>query len=138
MGFFNDIGKKTSETTSRIAKETKLKMKVNENKGKLNDLYKELGKKTYRQYKQEEDTGNIEEECKQLDSLIEEIKQANIEILALNNKKVCPNCGEELEFEAQFCQKCGTKQVEISEPPAKEVEIIENNQESKNSEDQNN
>ena len=45
MGFFNDIGKKTSETTSRIAKETKLKMKVNENKGKLNDLYKNLGKR---------------------------------------------------------------------------------------------
>ena len=44
MGFFNDIGKKTSEATSKIAKETKLKMKINENKGKVKELYEEIGK----------------------------------------------------------------------------------------------
>ena len=30
MGFFNEIGKKTSEATSKITKETKLKLKINE------------------------------------------------------------------------------------------------------------
>ena len=28
MGFFNDLGKKTTETTSKIAREAKLKMKI--------------------------------------------------------------------------------------------------------------
>ena len=30
MGFFNDLGKKTTETTSKIAREAKLKMKMKE------------------------------------------------------------------------------------------------------------
>ena len=54
MGFFNDLGKKTSETTSKIAKETKLKMKINENKGKVSDLYEEIGKKVYEKHVREE------------------------------------------------------------------------------------
>ena len=35
MGFFNEIGKKTSEATSKITRETKLKLKINENKNKI-------------------------------------------------------------------------------------------------------
>ena len=54
MGFFNDIGKKTSEATSKIAKETKLKMKINENKGKIKELYEEIGKKVYEKHVREE------------------------------------------------------------------------------------
>ena len=38
MGFFNDIGKKTSEATSKIEKETKLKKKINEKKGKIKEI----------------------------------------------------------------------------------------------------
>ena len=45
MGFFNDLGKKTTETTSKIAREAKLKMKIKENKGKIKDLYENIGKK---------------------------------------------------------------------------------------------
>lgn len=45
MGFFSDLGKKTTETTNKIARETKLKMKVNENKGKITDIYEVIGKK---------------------------------------------------------------------------------------------
>ena len=54
MDFFDKLGKKASETykgaaekTSKIAKETKLKMAINENKSKINDLYEEIGKKIY-------------------------------------------------------------------------------------------
>ena len=39
MGFFNEIGKKTSEATSKITKETKLKLKINDNKNKIEDIY---------------------------------------------------------------------------------------------------
>ena len=46
MGFFDNLGKKasaaydaTAERTSRIAKEAKLRMKMNENKSDINDLY---------------------------------------------------------------------------------------------------
>ncbi len=50
MGFFSELGKKTTETTGKIAKETKLKLKMNENKGKINDIYEEIGKKVYEKH----------------------------------------------------------------------------------------
>ena len=61
MGFFNDLGKKTTEATSKITKETKLKLKMNENKGKISDLYEEIGKKVYEKHIREENI-NIKEE----------------------------------------------------------------------------
>ena len=48
MGFFDNLGKKasaaydaTAEKTGKIAKEAKLKMKINENKSDINDIYKD-------------------------------------------------------------------------------------------------
>ena len=108
MGFFNDIGKKTSEATSKIAKETKLKMKINENKGKIKELYEEIGKKVYEKHVKEE----LAEECAKLDGLCKEIEEARKEILTLNQKKVCSKCYAEIEKEAQFCPKCGERQTE--------------------------
>ena len=47
MGFFDNLGKKasaaydaTAEKTSKIAKEAKLRMKMNENKSEINNIYK--------------------------------------------------------------------------------------------------
>ena len=61
MGFFSDLGKKTSETTSKIAKETKLKLKINENKGKIDDIYEEIGKKVYEKHIREEKVKKFKE-----------------------------------------------------------------------------
>ena len=61
MGFFDNLGKKasraydvTAEKTSKIAKEAKLRMKINENKSDINDIYKEIGKKVYEKHVREE------------------------------------------------------------------------------------
>ena len=40
-GFFNELGKKTTEATTKITKETKLKLKMSDNKGKINNIYEE-------------------------------------------------------------------------------------------------
>ena len=61
MDFFNKLGKKVSETydataekTSKLAKEAKLRMKINENKSDIKDLYREIGKKVYEKHVREE------------------------------------------------------------------------------------
>ena len=124
MGFFNELGKKTSEfgkktseTTSKLTKEAKLKMKIGENKGKMKSLYEEIGKKIYENYIRE-DKVDIEEfikqDCQDLDSLSKEIENARKEILELNNKKLCGKCFAEIEKDAKFCAKCGEKQAEES------------------------
>lgn len=130
MGFFSDIGKKTSETTNKIARETKLKMKINENKGKINDIYEEIGKKVYEKHVREESVDirtDLNDECSKLDALSKEIEDARIEILKLNQKKLCQNCSAEIENNAQFCPKCGQKQ-EPEKPTVKEeaLEKLEN------------
>lgn len=136
MGFFDSIGKKasaaydaTAEKTGKIAKEAKLKLKISENKGKIQDLYEELGKKVYENHIREE---NIEikddllEICDKIDALAKEIEDARVEILALNQKKLCNKCSAEIEAGATFCQKCGEKQAEVITVQAEALEKLEN------------
>lgn len=151
MGFFNDLSKKTTETTNKIATETKLKMKINENKRKINDIYTEIGKKVYEKYIREENVvlkEELLEDCSELKELCKEMEDARIEILKLNKKRMCSKCYAEIDSDAQFCPKCGMKQteekttfekaeekletVEIPEEKAKEAEIIKEELQQKN------
>lgn len=137
MEFFDKLSKKASETykgaaekTGKFAKETKLKIKINENKSKINDIYEEIGKKVYQKHIADEELcikKDLEDECAKIDILSSEIDEYNKEILALSNEKVCENCGEHLSLDAKFCTKCGAEQPEIVEEPAKEVEVVDEN-----------
>lgn len=121
MGFFNEIGKKTSEATSKITKETKLKLKINDNKNKITNIYEEIGKKVYEKHVREENISikeELQEECSKIDILSKEIETARKEILRLNNKRQCTKCYAEIEKEAAYCSKCGQKleNSEVVEP----------------------
>lgn len=137
MGFFNEIGKKTTEATSKITKETKLKIKINDNKNKISDIYEEIGKKVYEKHVREENISikeELQEECSKIDELSKKIEVARKEILKLNNKRQCPKCYAEIEKEAAFCSKCGQKleNIEVVEP--EQVPIEENNEKSETEE----
>lgn len=147
MEFFDKLTKKASETykgaaekTGKIAKEAKLKLKISDNKSKINDIYEEIGKKVYQKHSSNEDLcikQDLEEECARIDELSAEIEGYHKEILELSNEKACTNCGEHMSKDAKFCPKCGTEQPEIKEEPAKEVEVIDDNQEDNVSEESN-
>lgn len=131
MGFFDNIGKKassvydaTAEKTGKIAKEAKLRMKINENKSDINGLYKEIGQKVYEKHVREENIDiktELEEECTKIDVLSAEIETCLKSILELKDKKQCPKCHAEMEIKAAFCPKCGEKQPEIE---VKDAEVI--------------
>ena len=131
MGFFDTLGKKATEAynvttkkTGELAKEAKLRMKINENKSNINDLYKEIGKKVYEKHVREENIDiktELEEECTKIDVLSAEIETCLKSILELKNKKQCVKCHTEIEFDAVFCPKCGEKQ---PEEEVKEVEVV--------------
>lgn len=147
MEFFDKLTKKASETykgaaekTGKIAKEAKLKLKISDNKSKINDIYEEIGKKVYQKHASNEDIcikQDLEEECARIDELSAEIEGYHKEILELSNEKACTNCGEHMSKDAKFCPKCGTEQPEIKEELAKEVEVIDENQEDNVSEESN-
>ena len=134
MEFFEKIGKKASETyksaaekTNKIANETKLKFKINDNKSKINDLYKEIGKKAYEKYVL---NGNlvikdeVAEELENIQRLADEIKEYEKQILELSNIKLCVKCSSQMDLHAKFCPSCGTEQPENAEV-AETVEVVE-------------
>ena len=123
MGFFDNLGKKasaaydaTAEKTGKIAKEAKLKMKINENKSDINDIYKEIGRKVYEKHVREENIDiktELEEECTKIDVLSAEIETCLKSVLELKEKKQCEKCHAEIDLDNTFCPKCGAKQPEM-------------------------
>ena len=141
MEFFDKIGKKASEAyketadkTGKLAKEAKLRMKISDLKSQINTIYKEIGETVYQKHTREGEydiTKEIEEKCTKIDVLSDEIESNLKQCLELKDKRQCPSCFAEIEKDVKFCPKCGAKQEEIQEEPAKEVEVIEKAEEQK-------
>ena len=132
MDFLNKLTKKAKETyeeaskkTGELAKEAKLRMKMNENKAEINDLYQEIGKKVYEKHTLSEEISvkiDLEEECTKIDILSAEIETCLNQIRELKDKKQCPKCYNEIDLDANYCNHCGAKQ-EVEK--AREVELVE-------------
>ena len=114
MEFFDKITEKATKTykgaaekTGKIAKETKLRIKINENKSKINEIYKEIGKKVYQKHASDEEVcikKDLEEECAKIDILSNEIESYDNEILSLSNLKECVECKEKIKKMQSFVQ----------------------------------
>ena len=143
MEFFDMIGKKASEAykitadkTGKLAKETKLKIRMGEIKAQTNEIYQEMGKKVYEKHVREEDISikeELEEECTKLDVLSDEMDSLLNQCLELRDKKQCPSCFAKIDKDMNYCPNCGVKQEkeEVSEDDiaddedVKEVEVLD-------------
>lgn len=122
MEFFDKLGKKASEAyrvtadkTGKIAKETKLKIKMGDLKSKINDIYEEIGKIVYEKHVNKEEIDiekDLIEQCTNIDVMSDEIEALLKECLELKDKKQCSKCFTEIEKDAKFCPHCGMKQEE--------------------------
>ena len=152
MEFFDKLGKKateaykiTADKTGRLAKETKLKIKISDLKSQINDLYEEIGKNVYQKHIREDEEANkeIEEDishlCTKIDVLSDEIDSLLEQCLELKDRKQCKNCYKEIDKNDKYCPNCGAKQEdekisgqeEIKEEP-KQEQNDENNKEQEN------
>ena len=137
MEFFNKIGKianktykSASQKTGEIAKEAKIKMKMSENKSKINDLYEEIGKIVYQKHIYGEEV-KIEEDlntyCNKIDELSKEVEKYQEEVLSLKNKRICENCYTEIELSSKYCPHCGFEQLEEKKEDINEENIDKKN-----------
>ena len=123
MEFFDKLGKKateaykiTADKTGKLAKETKLRLKINELRRNIEDAYEEIGKKVYESHLREEDFAKeeIKQEteglCVKIDVLSDEIEDLLEQCLDLRDKKQCKNCFVEMDKEYKYCPNCGVKQ----------------------------
>ena len=155
MEFLDMLGKKASEAykvtadkTGKIAKETKMKLRIGELKNQVNGLYQKIGKEIYEKHvlkekyekhvlkEKYENEEVVEELCTQIDVLSDEIDDLSDQCLKLRDKKQCKKCFKEVNKEDNFCPNCGEK-LEIDEEPAKEVEIVEKPQNEESKPDEN-
>ncbi len=118
----------TVNKTNKIAQRAKLKMRINEYKNKIEDIYNSIGKKVYEKHIREEDI-NIEEylenECEKIDKLSKEIENAIEHILILKDMKKCPECFSEIMIQYNFCPNCGKKQYNAKPREEKIIEKLE-------------
>ncbi len=149
MDFLNKLSniasetyKKTSKKTGELAKEAKIRMKMNEDKGSIKDLYEEIGKIVYQKYVKNEDLSikdDLNSYCSQIDELSNKIEKALDELLSLKGKRICQNCHEEIESNVKYCPSCGAEQADIIEKvedkddgkELQEIEIVEDDKENK-------
>ena len=123
MEFFDKLGKKateaykiTADKTGKLAKETKLRLKINELRRNIEDAYEEIGKKVYESHLREEDFAKeeIKQEteglCVKIDVLSDEIEDLLEQCLDLRDKKQCKNCFVEMDKEYKYCPNCGELQ----------------------------
>ena len=136
MEFFEKLGRKASETfnsaaekTNKIAGETKLKLKINDCKSKINDLYKEIGKTVYQKFVVDgafDVKEDIAEQLEKISAFTDEIEGYEKQILELSSMKQCVKCKNKIEKKAKFCPECGAEQPEEVVGEAEVVEPEEN------------
>lgn len=138
MDIFEKIGdaanrtyKYTAEKTSKIARETKLKMQINEYKGDIKDLYNEIGENVYEKFVKDEelDLSDLKAKCNMVQELSDKIVECKDEILTLREKRQCKNCYEEIDMNANYCPNCGAEQEKLE--ANEETEKVETETESK-------
>lgn len=146
MEIFEKIGdaasktyKYTAEKTSKIAKETKLKMKINECKKEIETIYKEIGEAVYEKFIVNEEVSKEEltQRCEEINVLTEKIVECKDEILNLKEKKQCKNCYEEIELVARYCPNCGCEQEVVETSNNEDIEVEEAETEESHDEEEN-
>ena len=100
MEIFEKIGdaasktyKMTAEKTSKIAKETKIKMQISEHKKDIKDIYIEIGESVYEKFVRDEDLDleALKQSCEEIQILSDKIVKCKDEILKLKEKRQCKN-----------------------------------------------
>ena len=125
MGFFDGLTKKGAEISNSLQESinksqriSALKKSISENNSKVSGTFSEIGRKVYEKRTMDEElmtfiSGKIEE----IDSAKKENEELEKELLGLNNKKKCPECGTEVDLDATFCPVCGKEQEKVEIEP---------------------
>lgn len=111
--FISDLkktAKNAAQKTGEIVEIGKLKLAIQDTKGKINDLYKELGESLYAARKDgNDDADSIEKIIEEIDAMYEKLASQEEELATLKKQKKCPSCGVLCDDEADFCSKCGAE-----------------------------
>lgn len=101
------VAKKSGE----VVEITKLNASIQAENDKIKIIYEEIGEEIYAKYKLGET--KIEDmvgKCEEIDQISEELNSINQRILEIKDMKLCPACGDKIDYSVLFCPMCGEKQ----------------------------
>lgn len=108
-------GKGFTQRASDVSGLAKVTMKIKEEEKQLDQSLKELGALLFNQYNPEAQQ-LFPQETENIRQLYAALKQDREEMAYLKGKKICPNCGEELDGDVQRCTSCGMNVENVVRP----------------------
>ena len=108
-------GKGFTQRASDVSGLAKITMKIKEEEKQLDQSLKELGALLFNQYNPEAQQ-LFPQETENIRQLYAALKQDREEMAYLKGKKICPNCGEELDGDVQRCTSCGMNVENVVRP----------------------
>ena len=108
-------GKGFTQRASDVSGLAKVTMKIKEEERQLDQSLKELGALLFNQYNLEAQQ-LFPQETENIRQLYAALKQDREEMAYLKGKKICPNCGEELDGDVQRCTSCGMNVENVVRP----------------------
>lgn len=103
----NSAVKKTGE----FIETSKLNFEISGEEREIENLYKKIGERIYKQYEKNKPIdSNLVRYCKEIKEIKHKIMDIRKKITKIQDKKICPLCGKEIENNAVYCEHCGFKQ----------------------------
>lgn len=102
--------KESVETSKQRAK---LKKQISDAKNKIKSIELEMGEAIYNAYKNGSRLESFSENCKEIDSLLVNIKILEAKLLELDGIRLCEKCSAQIPVDAVFCSKCGVRQTRM-------------------------
>lgn len=140
----SNVGKTTKAVVQKsndVVEITKTKVAISGAEDKIRVILGEIGALVYDAYKGGDgNTQEVEEKCKQIEEIKKELDEKRNQYAKLRNMKRCPECENENDSAAVFCNKCGAKLPEcetciVDDMPQTESapdEVIDAQQEAEN------
>jgi rubrerythrin len=112
------IGKYLEDGVSNVAYKSenlievsKVNMAISSEEKMIEDIYKKIGKKVYKDYKEKKiNDKSLIDKCEEIEEIEKDINLLKKKLLKLKDKKCCKKCGAEMDRGASYCPKCGREQ----------------------------
>lgn len=122
MAFFEQIGKRLADAGQGVAQQTKnftdvtrLNSTISEKEKKISQLYASIGQAYYERHKNDA-AAEEAQQIQAVNTLFAEIAQCREEIKQIKGVVKCPSCGADVALNSAFCNSCGAKIPQASEP----------------------
>ena len=129
-GTISSITKSVTKTSGDFIKTTKLNINLSSAKSELKAIYQDIGKKVHEIYSFGGSLGEyFDEKYKEIQACEAQMAEIKERISIIKGTRICAKCESVLERTAEYCAKCGTRQIiEVGEeeiintqtPPKKE------------------